>query len=167
MDSGDGVSHTVPSYEGYALPHTILRLDLAGRDLAEYLMTILARVSLTTIAEREFVRDVKEKPCHFALDYDTELKSTAKFSTKYDADIRKNLYVYVVLSSGTILSRKIVERMTNELTTLAPSTMKIKDELPDGNISTVGAERFRCSCVFPAKCHWQRSQRSPRHFFPH
>ena len=48
-----------------------------------------------------------------------------------------------------------------------PSTMKIKDEPPDGNVSSLGAERFRCACVFPTKYHWQRSQRSPRHFFPH
>lgn len=73
--SFEGVIHAVPVYEGTALRHAVVQLDLGGRDTTNYLIRLLAEVghTFTTSAEREVVRDMKEKLGYVALDFDREL----------------------------------------------------------------------------------------------
>ena len=62
LDSGDGVTHAVPIYEGFSLPHSIMRSDVAGRDVTKYLQLLLRREGyiFKTSSEFEIVRQMKE-----------------------------------------------------------------------------------------------------------
>jgi len=115
MDSGDGVSHTVPIYEGYAIPHAILRIDLAGRDLTHFMGRLLMDRghTLASSAEREIVRDIKEKLCHVALDYEAQLEE----------------------AEGRRKRQKVSEDASDK---------EVPYELPDGTIVMIGPERFKC-----------------------
>lgn len=92
FDSGDGVSHCVPIYEGYSLSAAILRFNLAGRHITDYFQRILteAGINLSSSAELEIVRDMKEKLCYVSLDFEQEMK-TSKDDIEY------------VLPDGTIV----------------------------------------------------------------
>eukprot|EP01135_Chromosphaera_perkinsii_P004700 Nk52_evm11s294 gene=Nk52_evmTU11s294 len=68
LDSGDGVTHAVPIFEGFALSHSIQRVDIAGRDVTRHLQLLLKRQghNFYTSAEVEVVRRMKERACYVA-----------------------------------------------------------------------------------------------------
>ena len=120
LDSGDGVSHAVPVYEGYVVEHAVQRLDLAGRDVTRFLRRLLTERGAQlqeTSAEFEIVRGIKEATAFVALDFQQQLRPTVSSITGGGA------------SSGTAGVAGDVAMY----------------QLPDGQEVALGSERFRCA----------------------
>ncbi|RNA01064.1 beta-centractin [Brachionus plicatilis] len=68
LDSGDGVTHSVPIFEGFALPHSVMRNDIAGREVTKYLKLLLKKegFNFSTTAEFEIVKSIKERACYLS-----------------------------------------------------------------------------------------------------
>ena len=87
LDFGYGFGQIVPIYEGQVLSNAIIRVNLTGSDLTNYLEKLLMErgYSFTTLAEKEIVRDIKEKLCYVALDFDMEMQTASSSS-----ELKKN-----------------------------------------------------------------------------
>ncbi|KAM6217810.1 actin-related protein T2 [Rhynchocyon petersi] len=80
VDSGDGVTSTVPIFEGYSLPHAVTKLYVAGKDITEHLTQLLLASGRTfpVTLYKALVNDIKEKLCYMALEPDKELSKKSE-----------------------------------------------------------------------------------------
>jgi actin-related protein len=77
LDAGDGVTHTVPIFEGYSIAHAIDRNNFAGRNLTDHMVKLLNEIglNLTSSSECEIARKIKEDLCYVAIDPEAESQS--------------------------------------------------------------------------------------------
>jgi centractin len=124
IDVGEGVTHSVPVYEGFALPHSITRSDIAGRDVTHQLQLLLRRSGLafTTTAETQLVKSIKETVCYVSPQQPKSEEHGAGSS-----------------SVGGALISSLAKESSDAAKALPTTTY----QLPDGQIIHLGKERFR------------------------
>ncbi|UYV70684.1 ACTR2 [Cordylochernes scorpioides] len=119
VDSGDGVTHICPVFEGFALPHLTRRLDIAGRDITRYLikLLLLRGYAFNHSADFETVRMMKEKLCYIG--YNIEQEQKLALETTYLVES----YTFILLFGGA-------------------TAWCVCVQLPDGRVIKLGGERF-------------------------
>lgn len=86
FDSGEGCTHVVPIYEGYALPHATASLDISGKDLTDHMMQLLINNGLTFSRhyDIDIIKNIKERKTYIALDYESEMQEFAESGNAKD-----------------------------------------------------------------------------------
>jgi len=87
LDSGDGVTHIVPIFEGYAITNSVARMNLAGREMTRYFVRLVTErgMNIKSSSDCEIAREMKEKVCFVSADYDEDIKKpSASFSKNYE-----------------------------------------------------------------------------------
>ncbi|XP_053561879.1 actin, clone 302-like [Bombina bombina] len=202
LDIGDGVTHVVPIYDGYCLPHAVSRVNVAGRDITEHFMRLLLECghSFVTTAEREIVKDMKEKLCYVALDPNLEMKRKCEeimkeyelpdgkiitvgnqrfrateimftpanigletpgvhkmiFNSimKCGIDIRKALYLNIVLSGGSTLFQGFDERLLKEMQLQLPIDLPVGIRAPPERTYSVWIGASILTCIKSFRKMW-------------
>lgn len=91
LESGFGVTHVVPIYEGCVISSAILRFDLAGRDLSDRMVQLLSArgYSISTSFERDIVNQMKETMAYVAFDFERELQAARTANESSTAALEK------------------------------------------------------------------------------
>ena len=87
VDTGDGVTHVIPVFDGFVPQHLIRRLDVAGRHITQYLIKLLMLrgYAFNRSADFETVRQIKEKLCYVASDIKLERKLAQETTCQMDS----------------------------------------------------------------------------------
>lgn len=80
LDCGEGKTHAVPVFEGFPLPHAVLRCSLAGSDLTSYMKRLLMEggYRFETATEQDQIATIKERLGYVALDFEEEMTNSTK-----------------------------------------------------------------------------------------
>ncbi|MEX2718340.1 MAG: rod shape-determining protein [Candidatus Sigynarchaeum springense] len=135
VEIGEGMAHIVPINEGEVLTYAVNRLPLGGVDVNENLKNFLMQegINLNYSAQKEILRDIKEKLCYVAEDINTESQNA------YKMNIRRPY----TLPDGTVIqignSRFMAPEILFTPGMLGYNTMSITQAIID-SVSKVPAE---------------------------
>lgn len=120
-ESGEGISYAVPVFEGYALPHAILELKVAGCDVTQKLIDQFVESGMPVTAENfQQVREMKESMCHVSGDFNSEVRSRD--------DVLNQEQRSYELPSGEIIEVSLDKRVTASEILFNPRLIGVEED---------------------------------------